>query len=146
MNRTGEPVVKVTKPLPLTSPTCPEVPFRALCVPGALVSVNETSLSACPELRMTLAANVFVNVTSMTPAPVVKSARALSGASLLLPEALKLTVVACAATLKASTAALARIGRDFDFDIWHIPLNTVRGGNVLWHALSAREVSVSGTH
>jgi hypothetical protein len=96
MNRTGEPLVKVTTPLPLTLPSCPEA-LKVSCVPGALLSVNEMSLSACPAARRALGANVFVNVTSMTPAPVVKSASAASGLPPPVPDAPKLITVACAA-------------------------------------------------
>jgi hypothetical protein len=93
------------------------MPVRVPWVPGALLSVKEMSLSAYPALIIWLGANVFVNATSMTPRPVVKVASAPSASPPWLPDALKLIVVACAATLKASTVALARIERDLDFDI-----------------------------
>jgi hypothetical protein len=66
---------------------------------------------------MALGANVFVNMTSMWPALVVKLADAESGPSLPLPDPVKPITVACAATLDASTAAPASIEIDFGLSI-----------------------------
>ena len=87
-------------------PSCPEA-VRVPCVPGALLSVNEMSLSACPALPMALAAKVFVRVTVSWPALVVKSALADSDPSELDPLPVKVIAVAPAVEIPESTPSAA---------------------------------------
>ena len=92
----------MTTPVLEMLPSCADRMLAPVSVPGALLSVKLMSLSAWPALRITLASNRFVSVTSMKPFPVVKSALAASAPS--EPAPLPVNVMAAASALDSPEA------------------------------------------